>query len=833
MTPTVDPLLRVMHEAGAAVLLVDLATSEVVYANRRALAMAGQQELPLSVDRWSQLAGLTDVQGGDLADSAGPLSRVARGQPVAGEMVRRRSVAAVGADDAIVMRASGATGDAEGALEGPLWVTGFPLDPADAALGAGLHGHALLVFLALTGSPATPRSLAGGEVPAQGPLDPRAVIATDLSFTISDPRLPDNPLVWVNPAFTRTTGYESADVVGLNCRFLQGPGTDPAPVVAMREAMAAGEGVTVTLLNYRKDGTAFWNQVSISPVLDAEGNLINFVGVQVDVTERVEVEAERERARARVDFLATVSAAVTALDGRVALSRFAELFVPEFADGVLVCDVGTELDVVAVAGSVPEDALGRHRRIPPLTDADRERGDPLVAVLRGEGRDGLGFDVDAARGRPGTLTAWLARLLPPGERALVMPLTGRQSVVGLMVLVGVGGDVDDLRMLHEAAARGGLALENARLFAREHALAETLQRSMLPPPVALADLDVWAHYAPNVDLAQVGGDWYDVMTRPDGSHGIVIGDVVGHDVEAAAVMGQLRSISRAYGYEVHDPAQVLDRVDQLAFSMQLPRLASAVFVTLRRDGVGWRLDWANAGHLPPLLRRDGGVEALRAAGGTLLGLLGGDRRSQTLRLRPDDVLVLYSDGLVERRTRPMREGLDLLREAVLAAPGKGAEALGRALLEAVGQGPEDDIAVLVLRIPTDTDDAARPLGVVRRELDRSGHAPRQARAFTTEWLHSVPGAPRASALLVVSELVTNAVRHGHGPIGLELSTVSGRVRIQVEDDSRKVPQIVDARPEGGGRGLHIVDQLAQWGWEPTSRGKVVWALLTPPPAADS
>jgi signal transduction histidine kinase len=177
----------------------------------------------------------------------------------------------------------------------------------------------------------------------------------------------------------------------------------------------------------------------------------------------------------------------------------------------------------------------------------------------------------------------------------------------------------------------------------------------------------------------------------------------------------------------------------------------------------------------------------------------------------------------------MREGLDLLRAAVSDADAADSETLGRFLVETVGNHPEDDIAVLVLRVPPPSSgDAGRATGLQRRRLDRSGHAPRQARAFATEWLHAVPDAPRAAALLVVSELVTNAVRHGNGDIGVELATVDGRVRITVDDDSRGVPQIVDARPEGGGRGLHIVDQLADWGWEPTSRGKAVWALLRPP-----
>ena len=119
-----------------------------------------------------------------------------------------------------------------------------------------------------------------------------------MSFTITDPHLPDDPLVWVNPSFTRVTGYGAEESIGRNCRFLQGPATDPAAVAEIRSGLQERRTVTTTLLNYRKDGTAFWNQLSVSPVFDGEGKLVSFVGVQTDVTERVVVEQERRAALA-------------------------------------------------------------------------------------------------------------------------------------------------------------------------------------------------------------------------------------------------------------------------------------------------------------------------------------------------------------------------------------------------------------------------------------------------------------------------------------------------------------------------------------------------------
>jgi hypothetical protein len=426
------------------------------------------------------------------------------------------------------------------------------------------------------------------------------------------------------------------------------------------------------------------------------------------------------------------------------------------------------------------------------------------------------LDIEAAREQGSWLTGWLARLLPAAGTVLALPIPGRVSVLGVVVLLEPSDDPDDAALLREAVARAALAVENARLFGREHRLAETLQRSMLPGPVALPDLEVWAHYAPGTDLAQVGGDWYDVITRPDGSHGIVIGDVVGHDVEAAAVMGQLRSISRAYAYEIHDAATVLDRVDQLASSMALPRLASAVFVTLRKDGDGWEMTWANAGHLPPLVKRDAEVTPLQAREGTLIGLTGSGRVSHTGRLEPGDVLVLFTDGLVERRGRPMADGLAALAGSLAEASGAKADELGRELLEREGKDPEDDLALLVLRVPGDRHDI-QP--AQRRTFSRTEHAPRQARSFASDWLRELGRPVPDAVLLVVSELVTDALRRGQPAVEVDLTLQDGLVRVQVGDTEPGAP--------AGAEGLPIVERLADWGRIKVGSRGAIWAVVHP------
>ena len=195
----VELLPRVLHDSPAAMLLVDLTRGEVTYANRQAILMAPDLPLPMRINDWSQAAGLRDIDGTMLSETVSPLSRIAAGEPVAGESV-------TAARDSGIVRA-----------REPLWVTGFPLTGAP-----GLSDRALVVFFRVADAGSGSRQV---EDVLSGLRD-RAVLATDVSFTISDPGLPDNPLVWVNPAFTRITGYTFEEAAGRNCRFLQGPATD-------------------------------------------------------------------------------------------------------------------------------------------------------------------------------------------------------------------------------------------------------------------------------------------------------------------------------------------------------------------------------------------------------------------------------------------------------------------------------------------------------------------------------------------------------------------------------------------------------------------------------
>jgi PAS domain S-box-containing protein len=694
----VDLLPRVVHDAPAAVLLVDLEAGRVTYANRQAVLMAPDVSLPVPVNTWSDAAGLRTPDGTPLSDTSSPLSRVAAGRPVAGEPV-------TAALDSGVVPA-----------RDPLWVTGFPLTGAP-----GLSARALVVFFELADAASAGRQV---EDVLSGLRD-RAVLATEVSFTISDPAQEDDPLIWVNPAFTRITGYCLEESVGRNCRFLQGPATDRTTVATMRRALDTQESVTVTVLNYRKDGTAFWNEVSMSPVFDGEGRLTNFVGVQADVTARVQAEREREsacraaeRAQTRLGILAEVSAEMSAtLDVSEALGRLASHLVPALADWCAVDMLEPQaVRRVAVAHRDPARVEALRAFPPVLQDED------VVQQVLGTGKPVLFEQVDEEM---------LARLAGAADRlalirevgvtsGVVVPLSARNRVLGTLTLGLVDDsrryDQADLQLAADLGRRAGLAVDNARLYSREHEVAVALQRSMLPDLPHVPGLEVSAHYFAGSERADVGGDWYDVVPLPDGAVGIAVGDVMGHDLTAAAAMGQLRSVLRSYAWEGHRPAEVLDRLDRLVQGLGMAQLATCVYGRLEPVEGGALLRYANAGHLPPVVqRRNGDIQVLDSGKSVLIGAPGTADGVETGRtdasalISRGSTLVLYTDGLVEDRGVDVDTGVARLCSLVAEHdPALGVGALCDRLLDELLTGPRtDDAAVMAVRI---ADDWGRPAG---------------------------------------------------------------------------------------------------------------------------
>ncbi|HEY4625976.1 MAG TPA: PP2C family protein-serine/threonine phosphatase, partial [Blastococcus sp.] len=257
----------------------------------------------------------------------------------------------------------------------------------------------------------------------------------------------------------------------------------------------------------------------------------------------------------------------------------------------------------------------------------------------------------------------------------------------------------------EVARRGALSLDNARLFGRQLAVAEKLQRSLLTDPPQPDHLEIAVRYRPAAVSQQVGGDWYDAFGQPDGATLLVIGDVVGHNVDAAAAMGQIRSILRGIAYDRPEgPAQVLTRVDGVLTGLRIGTLATALVARLEQpdehNPAGLRtLCWSSAGHLPPLLLcTDGTVRLLDSPPELLLGTeFSRLRTDHEVALRPGETVVLYTDGLVEHGRTGIDEGTARLSRVLAGLAGFPLEKLCDQLLDRIAPGrADDDIALLAV-----------------------------------------------------------------------------------------------------------------------------------------
>ncbi|WP_239157660.1 SpoIIE family protein phosphatase [Streptomyces sp. SID13726] len=420
------------------------------------------------------------------------------------------------------------------------------------------------------------------------------------------------------------------------------------------------------------------------------------------------------------------------------------------------------------------------------------------------------------------------RAVPPGQRLIIAPLHGRSHVMGSVVLVR-GADRpdftgDDLLVASQLATHTALGIDKAALYEREASVADTLQRTMLPPSLPEPPgIRLASRYLPASRTAQVGGDWYDAIPLPGNRVALVIGDVMGHSMTSAAIMGQLRtSVQTLAGLDL-PPDEVLHHLDEQAARLGSEHTATCLYAMY--DPVLHRLVMSNAGHLPPvLLRPDGGVEVLEVPPGAPIGVGSGGFETVETHAPPGATLLLYTDGLVESRDSDVLTGVERLcgrlRTAASGAAPVPLETLCDAALGALGTGVrDDDIALL----------AARFEGLLPETVAYWYMAPRpqtagQARRLTRRTLgHWGLDSLVETTELMVSEVVANAVRFASRPITLRL-LCTDVLRCEVGDDSPIVPRMRHARlSDEGGRGLFLVDQLARrWGATRVSTGKVVW-----------
>ncbi|MFH8678825.1 SpoIIE family protein phosphatase [Streptomyces lydicus] len=370
--------------------------------------------------------------------------------------------------------------------------------------------------------------------------------------------------------------------------------------------------------------------------------------------------------------------------------------------------------------------------------------------------------------------------------------------------------------------------------ARQREAAVTLQRSLLPQELEQPDdLRVAATYQPGGTDAAVGGDWYDVITLGAGRTALVIGDVMGRGVRAAAVMGQLRTAVRAYARLDLPPHEVLQLLDGLAAEIDASQIATCVYAV--HDPNEGRLVYASAGHLPILVRDpDGSVHRAAEPTGPPLGTGGWLHTSGSVPLGPGSSAVLYTDGLVERRDKDIDDGVEALERAFAGAAGTPDIVCDR-LLRSLGitATHDDDVAILVLQHPERTGHDAELFHNAALELHGGTEAAPRARAFASGVLASWRFSPELHDLgvLAASELVANSLQHGHPPMRLRLRRTDRRLIIEVTDGDDHLPRRRRAEPvDEAGRGISIVATIASsWGSRRTpGGGKAVWCEFALP-----
>ncbi|MDY7086474.1 MAG: SpoIIE family protein phosphatase [Actinomycetota bacterium] len=396
-------------------------------------------------------------------------------------------------------------------------------------------------------------------------------------------------------------------------------------------------------------------------------------------------------------------------------------------------------------------------------------------------------------------------------------------------------------LLSAAAQLVAQAAERARRFEAQHGTAQLLQRSMLPEHLPeLETFRIAARYDVGVDGNAAGGDFYDAFRLVDGRLAMVLGDVAGHDVRAAAVMGQVRAALRAMALTDPAPPSVLAGLDRLVGSLGAESRNEEIFVTVVYgvlDPADGTITMSSAGHPPPVLRRAGRggepptAELVKVPPGAPLGL-GGRWQTGQVRLEPGDSILMFSDGVVERRGHPLNDGLDALVAATAAASSGDPRNLCSLATSAVGGSTDDDVAVLAVEHAVAMSRSATML------VPAEPTGPSRVRQWMTtrlrEW--SVPDPVVGAAILCTSELTTNALLHAGTPAQVHIDLNAERLLVSVADTGTR-GSVIRAHADtmsSRGRGLGLIEELSDsWGTDPTVRGTTVWfEMLLPRTTTD-
>ncbi|MFE7133486.1 SpoIIE family protein phosphatase [Streptomyces sp. NPDC057638] len=621
--------------------------------------------------------------------------------------------------------------------------------------------------------------------------------------------------------------------------------------------------------------------VNLYRVHSASGRPIGVAGIGTDVTRRHVAAREAASARRNLALLNEASARIgNSLDLETTARELLDVAVPGFCDlasvdlyqGLLSGDETPPGQPGAAHGESYGGGSAPLRRV---AFASAVSDAPLITTPGCGSRDGTPTAVGEVHrytsSSPCANALRTARVQSiPGkdgtlvQSTLAVPLVAHDTVVGLVQFSRTKGSEPfgerDRALAVELAARAAVCIDNARLYRREHERALILQRSLLPPgdPEA-AGLDIACRYLPGTTATEVGGDWFDVIELPGHRTALVVGDVMGRGLRAAVAMGELRTAVRTLALLDLEPAEVLSALDEVARGLGSPLgrqqagrgaprtreagrggltdpagpadpadpaevyLATCVYAVY--DPVTRRCTFANAGHLPPVLVEPGEAALLLdVPPGMPLGVGGEPFEEVEVDVPEGSLLALYTDGLVESRHHPLDEGLRAFRTALTepAHPAALEDVCDHVLSTLDTRHGEDDIALLMARVRGLPQEAVGDW-VLPREPRSVGRARELSRALLASWGLE----PLVDTVeLLVSELVTNALRYGEGEIRLRLLKERTLV-CEVWDSGLVQPRRRRARDtDEGGRGLQLVGLLsAAWGSRRTPRGKTVWFEL--------
>ncbi|MFJ8162736.1 SpoIIE family protein phosphatase [Streptomyces sp. NPDC096136] len=535
---------------------------------------------------------------------------------------------------------------------------------------------------------------------------------------------PDLRFLRVNDALARMNGVSAAEHLGRRLTEVV-PGVNATALEAtMRQVLERGTAV----LDVRRTGRTpadpehdhTWS-CSYAPLLDGSGRTLGLIASLIDITEGQRAQLEAERARTRFALLAEAGTRIgTTLDlGRTA-QEIVDLLVPQLADSadVQLLESALDPDETAAAAAATQGLMRRLAASFPDPDAPTARlaaGQtfqiPVGTVYERVVADGVPMNLYASDvpalitdPRADALRAYLATL----GSARMVPLVARGKVLGAVAVTRLRSrepfDAQDCVLIDELVARAALNIDNARMYTAQRHAALTLQRSLTNHALpCVPGLELTGRYLPASDH-DVGGDWYDVIRLPRGRTGLVIGDVMGHGIHAAAVMGQLRTAVRTLARHDVAPARMLRSLDAVVSDLGEDEMATCVYAV--HDAATGGCVIARAGHPPPaVVAADGTVTFLRGPSGTPLGTGGRSFRTETVPLPPGSLLALYTDGLIEARDRDLDEGMERLARA-LGRPARPLEELCDGILtRLLPTAPQDDVAVLLART---TDRPVRP-----------------------------------------------------------------------------------------------------------------------------